>query len=88
MQAAPPAQQITAGNDEIMFKDVQKATINGFLGIAIHWLVVPALILLLAITYVHPITGFFGGLLQLALVILWFLQWNSYLVINPKEDQA
>jgi len=40
-----------------MFRDVQKATINGFIGIAIHWLVVPALILVLAITYVHPITG-------------------------------
>ena len=56
MQAAPPNQIFTAGNDEIMFKDIEKATINGFLGIAIHWLVVPALILVLFVTYVTTIT--------------------------------
>lgn len=88
MQATPPAQQITAGNDEIMFRDIEKATINGFLGIAIHWLAVPGLILFLFVTYVTTITALFGGFLQLALVILWFLQWNSYLVINPNEAQA
>ena len=77
MQVAPTTQQITAGNDEIMFRDIEKATINGFLGIAIHWLAVPGLILLLFVTYVTTITALFGGFLQLALVILWFLQWNS-----------
>jgi hypothetical protein len=74
--------------DEIMFKDVSIITLNGFLGIAIQWLVVPALMLVLAITYVHPITAIFGVLLQLALAILWFLMFNSYLIISPNEGAA
>ncbi len=88
MQSMPPQQTTLAVSDEIMFKDREKTTINGFLGIAIHWLAVPALILFLFVSYVSPISGFVGGFLQLALVILWFLQWNSYLIINPNEAQA
>ena len=88
MQAMPPAQTIAQPTDEIMFKDLEKATINGFVGIAIHILAVPALILFLAVTYVTTFTAIFGIILQIALSILWFLQWNSYLIINPNEAQA
>lgn len=88
MQATPPPQTIAHQTDEIMFKDLEKATINGFIGIAIHFLAVPALILILAVTYVTTFTAFFGVILQIALAILWFLQWNSYLIINPNEAQA
>ena len=88
MQAIPQSQTIIPQSDEIMFKDLEKATINGFIGIAIHFLAVPLLILFLALTWFNPITAFFGGILQLALVVLWFLQWNSYLIINPNEAQA
>ena len=63
MQAAPPTQQITAGNDEIMFKDVQKATINGFLGIFIHILVVPFIFLLTFGTYAM------GGLIIIGILL-------------------
>jgi regulator of protease activity HflC (stomatin/prohibitin superfamily) len=44
--------------------------------------------LILAVTYVTTFTAFFGVILQIALAILWFLQWNSYLIINPNEAQA
>jgi len=88
MQAMPPAQTIAQPTDEIMFKDLEKATINGFIGIAIHILAVPALILILSVTYITTFTAIFGVILQIALAILWFLQWNSYLVINPNEAQA
>ena len=81
MQAMPPAQTIAQPTDEIMFKDLEKATINGFIGIGIHILAVPALILILAVTYVTAFTAFFGIILQIALAVLWFLQWNSYLII-------
>ena len=88
MQAMPPPQTIAQQTDEIMFKDLEKATINGFVGIGIHILAVPALILILAVTYVTTFTAFFGVILQIALAIVWFLQWNSYLIINPNEAQA
>ena len=84
----PPAQTIAQPTDEIMFKDLEKATINGFIGIAIHILAVPALILILSVTYITTFTAIFGVILQIALAILWFLQWNSYLIINPNEAQA
>ena len=84
----PPPQTIAQQTDEIMFKDLEKATINGFVGIGIHILAVPALILILAVTYVTTFTAFFGVILQIALAIVWFLQWNSYLIINPNEAQA
>ena len=84
----PPPQTIAQQTDEIMFKDLEKATINGFVGIGIHILAVPALILILAVTYVTTFTAFFGVILQSALAIVWFLQWNSYRIINPNEAQA
>lgn len=88
MQAMPPAQTIAQPTDEIMFKDLEKTTINGFIGIAIHILAVPFVFLLCFIFYGLGPLAAIGVLLQIALAILWFLQWNSYLIINPNEAQA
>lgn len=89
MQAAPPTQQITVGNDEIMFKDVDQATINGFFGLGIHILVVPTLFLATFIFY--ALGGFgvaIGILLQVFIAIAWFIMFNSYLIVNPNEGVA
>ena len=89
MQAAPPTQQITVGNDEIMFKDVDQATINGFVGLGVHILVVPTLFLATFIFY--ALGGFgvaIGILLQVFIVIAWFIMFNSYLIVNPNEGVA
>ena len=89
MQAAPPTQQITVGNDEIMFKDVDQATINGFAGLGVHILVVPTLFLATFIFY--ALGGFgvaIGILLQVFIAIAWFIMFNSYLIVNPNEGVA
>tara|TARA_B110000444_G_scaffold99059_1_gene93880 strand:- start:681 stop:1622 length:942 start_codon:yes stop_codon:yes gene_type:complete len=89
MQAAPPTQQITVGNDEIMFKDVDQATINGFFGLGVHILVVPTLFLATFIFY--ALGGFgvaIGILLQVFIAIAWFIMFNSYLIVNPNEGVA
>ena len=86
ISAPPPAP--TPNPEEIMFRDIEIGTINGFIGIAIHWIAVPLILILLLPLYFSPITAILAGLLQLAIAILWFLQWNSYLIINPNEAQA
>lgn len=92
MQAPqPPGLLIksAASSDEIMFKDHDKATINGFIGILIHIIGVPFLVLFCFTLYA---LGGFGiilaSLIQLPLCILWLVQWNSYLIINPNEAQS
>jgi len=85
--SAPPSAP-TPNPEEIMFRDIEIGTINGFIGIAIHWIAVPLILILLLPLYFSPITAILAGLLQLAIAILWFLQWNSYLIINPNEAQA
>ena len=87
MQAEP--RQITVGNDEIMFKDVDQATINGFFGLGVHILVVPTLFLATFIFY--ALGGFgvaIGILLQVFIGIAWFIMFNSYLIVNPNEGVA
>jgi hypothetical protein len=88
MLAAAAAQETEAKSDEIMFKDVNKATINGFIGIAIHWIALPAVFLALFVFYVTWPTAILGGALQLAVILFWLLMFNSYLIINPNEGAA
>lgn len=89
MESTTNSQQPADPNDEIMFKDKSKETLNGFLGIAIHWLAVPALFLLTFIFYAGGGIGVtLGILLQIIIGIAWFLMFNSYLVINPNEGAA
>ena len=88
MDSPPPAQKITL-TDEIMFKDISKGTLNGFLGIAIHWLAVPAIFLFTFVLYAGGGFGVaLGILLQIVIGITWFLMFNSYLIINPNEGAA
>ena len=75
-------------NDEIMFKDVSISTLNGFLGLAIQWLVVPFAIICMFVTYELGALIVIGIIMQILLSILWFLMFNSYLVINPNEGAA
>lgn len=78
----------TLANNEILFQDVSINTLNGFLGLAIQWLVLPFVILCLFFTYVLGALIIVGIILQLILVILWFLMFNSYLIISPNEGAA
>ena len=88
MESPPAAQKITL-TDEIMFKDVSKGTLNGFIGIAIHWLAVPAIFLFTFVLYAGGGWGVaLGILLQIVIGITWFLMFNSYLIINPNEGAA
>ncbi|MCP2504863.1 MAG: SPFH domain-containing protein [Candidatus Poseidoniaceae archaeon] len=89
MQAAPPTQQITAGNDEIMFKDIEKTTINGFVGLGVHILGVP--LIFFATFILYALGGFgvaLGILLQITIGLAWFIMFNSYLIVNPNEGVA
>ena len=89
MQPAPAPNQIQSPSDEVMFKDVSRSTLNGFLGLAIHILVVPAIFLATFVLYAAGGLGVaLGILLQIFIAILWFVMFNSYLVINPNEGAA
>ena len=54
-------------HDEIMFKDMTKETMNGFVGVAIHWLAVPAVFLL---TFIFYAGGGFG--LAIGIILQFF----------------
>jgi|TARA_B110000908_G_scaffold113395_1_gene133006 regulator of protease activity HflC (stomatin/prohibitin superfamily) len=89
MQAEPTQQHSEPRVDEIMFKDVDQATINGFVGLGVHILAVPALFLATFIFY--ALGGFgiaLGILLQVFIGIAWFIMFNSYLIVNPNEGVA
>ena len=88
MQATPEPTMIAIESDEVTFKDLDKETLNGFIGIAIHWLAIPFIFLCCFITY--PLGPFIviGILLQVILSILWFMMFNSYLIVNPNQSIA
>tara|TARA_B100001250_G_scaffold221173_1_gene189708 strand:+ start:348 stop:1283 length:936 start_codon:yes stop_codon:yes gene_type:complete len=72
--------------DEIQFRDIEKGSISGWLGLFIHFIVVPIIFLGCFVLYALGGAGIaLGGLLQLIIGLLWFVMWNSYLVINPNE---
>ena len=73
--------------DEIQFRDVERGSLSGWLGIIIHLLIVPIIFLGCFIFYALGGWGAaLGGFLQLVIAILWFVMWNSYVVINPNES--
>ena len=88
MPSTPAPENTEAESDEIMFKDIEITTINGFIGLAIHWLAIPFVFTLLFVTYFTAPTLVLGVILQVAIVIVWFLMFNSYLIINPNEAQV
>ena len=76
-------------DDEIMFKDARIKTLNGFLGLAIQWIVVPAIFVCMFVTYyIWTPLMVLGIILQIAIAIVWFMMFNSYLIINPNEGAA
>jgi regulator of protease activity HflC (stomatin/prohibitin superfamily) len=75
-------------NDEIMFKDTRIKSLNGFLGLAIQWIAVPVIFFCMFITYAWIPLMVIGIILQITIVIVWFLMFNSYLIINPNEGAA
>ena len=75
-------------NDEIMFKDVPIDTLNGFLGLAIQWIALPILSLSMFVTYGLGPLVVIGIIVQILLTIVWFLMFNSYLIVSPNEGAA
>ena len=72
--------------DEIQFKDIERASINGFLGLLIHLIIVPVIFLATFLLYAGGAAGvILAILLQIIISILWCIMWNSYVVINPNE---
>jgi regulator of protease activity HflC (stomatin/prohibitin superfamily) len=72
--------------DEIQFKDVERASMNGFLGLFIHLIIVPVIFLATFVLYAGGAAGvILAILLQIIISILWCIMWNSYVVINPNE---
>lgn len=72
--------QIDSGDKyDPIYRDLEAKAINGFLGLGIHIILLPVLNLILAVT-VWPLLLITGP--------LWFLMWNSYVVVNPNEAVA
>ena len=77
----------SAAMSEIQFRDIEIKSLSGWLGLLVHLIVVPVVGLLCFVLYAAgPIGIALGGLLQLIISILWFVMWNSYVVINPNES--
>ena len=72
--------------DEIQFKDVERASLNCFLVLFIHLIIVPVIFLASFVLYAGGTAGvILAILLQIIISILWCIMWNSYVVINPNE---
>ncbi|HIF15695.1 MAG TPA: SPFH domain-containing protein [Candidatus Poseidoniales archaeon] len=77
-------EQVSHG--EIQFKDRQRPSISGFLGLAIHLIVIPSIFLLGIVLYTAGAAGVILGILfHLVVGLLWLIMWNSYVIINPNE---
>lgn len=77
----------SAEMSEIQFRDIEIKSLSGWLGLFIHLIVVPVIGIVCFVLYAGgPIGIALGGLLQLIISILWFVMWNSYVVINPNES--
>jgi regulator of protease activity HflC (stomatin/prohibitin superfamily) len=75
-----------AAHGEIRFKDRQRASMSGFLGLFIHLIGMPLVLLFGIIFYTAgPIGIVLGILLHLTVGVLWLVMWNSYVIINPNE---
>ena len=78
--------EISKGINEIQFKDLERASMSGFLGLFIHWIIVPVIFLICFVLYAGGAAGIvLAGLLQLLIGIIWFVMWISYVIINPNE---
>ena len=72
--------QVSRGNThEPTYRDIDAKTINGFLGLGIHLILLPVLQIIAAIV---------AWPLNIIFTPLWFLMWNSYVIVNPNEAVA
>ena len=71
----------TGGKNDPIYRDIEAKSINGFLGLGIHIFLLPILSIILAVS--GP-----AGILLIITGPLWFLMWNSYVVVNPNEAVA
>tara|TARA_A100001388_G_scaffold276857_1_gene265871 strand:+ start:3203 stop:4147 length:945 start_codon:yes stop_codon:yes gene_type:complete len=72
--------------DEIQFRDLERSSMNGFLGLFIHLIIVPIIFLATFLLYGGGALGvILAIILQSIIGILWCIMWNSYVVINPNE---
>ena len=64
--------------NEIQFRDIEMASMNGFLGIFIHIIIVPVIFLATFVLYGGGAAGvILAILLQIIISILWCIMWNS-----------
>ena len=71
--------------NEPIYRDIEAKSINGFLGLAIHIILLPILNIILTVASESvPILG----ILLLITIPLWFLMWNSYVIVNPNQAVA
>jgi len=71
---------------ENITQDFEKNTLNGFIGIFLHFIVLGFINLLLLI--LTGAGGALGGLAFLIMIFtgpLWLIYWNSYIIIAPNE---
>ena len=78
--------EISKGINEIQFKDLERASMSGFLGLFIHWIIVPIIFLICFVLYAAGPAGIvLASILQLLIGLVWLVMWNSYVIINPNE---
>ena len=72
--------------NEIQFRDIEIKSFSGWLGLFLHLIVVPVIGLLCFVLYAFGGGGIaLGGFFQLIIAVVWFMMWNSYVIINPNE---
>ena len=72
---------VNVNKNEPMYRDIDVRSINGFIGLFIHIIILPIVNIILSVS----------GPLAILIIItgpLWFLMWNSYVVVNPNEAVA
>lgn len=78
--------EISKGINEIQFKDLERNSMSGFLGLFIHCIIIPVILLICFVLYAAGAAGIvLASILQLLIGIIWFVMWNSYVIINPNE---
>jgi regulator of protease activity HflC (stomatin/prohibitin superfamily) len=71
----------TGDKNEPMYRDIEAKSVNGFIGLGIHIILLPILMVILAAS--GPL-----GVLLIITGPLWLLMWNSYVIVNPNEAVA
>ncbi|MEC8547887.1 MAG: SPFH domain-containing protein, partial [Candidatus Thermoplasmatota archaeon] len=78
---AEKPESIKLSKSEPTYRDIEGYAINGFLGLLMHLALGLANLVLTGITA----TVGFTIVIQIFTVPLWFLMFNSYVIVNPNE---